>query len=174
MTKRFKQVVDGVEDTRTGRTLTYPLDFMLKLNELNGLYDYVFDMNEQLEKENWQLKQQTIEKQKHIINLEGKIHRMRKQIRKLEELYHYRSADLKRENDKLKRQIVDIDFCCTQNRIEFDKDSLHIKDTHTEIDLKNRNIYISVFIPQIKEYFRFNYMVTGRRLSRELINYSKE
>lgn len=55
--KRFKQVVGGVKDTRTGRTLTHPLDFTLKLNEINNLYDYVFDRNEKLEKENEQLKQ---------------------------------------------------------------------------------------------------------------------
>lgn len=55
--KRFKQVVDGVKDTRTGRTLTHPLEFTLKLNEINTLYDYVFDRNEKLEKENEQLKQ---------------------------------------------------------------------------------------------------------------------
>lgn len=55
--KRFKQVVDGVKDTRTGRTLTHPLEFTLKLNEINDLYDYVFDRNEKLEKENEQLKQ---------------------------------------------------------------------------------------------------------------------
>ena len=55
--KRFKQIVDGVKDTRTGNTLTHPLEFTLKLNEINGLYDYVFDRNEELEKENEQLKQ---------------------------------------------------------------------------------------------------------------------
>lgn len=55
--KRFKQVVDGVKDTRTGRTLTHPLEFTLKLNEINELYDCVFDRNEELEKENEQLKQ---------------------------------------------------------------------------------------------------------------------
>ena len=54
--KRFKQVVDGVKDTRTVRTLTYPLEFTLKLNEINELYDCVFDRNEELEKENEQLK----------------------------------------------------------------------------------------------------------------------
>lgn len=54
--KRFKQVVDGVKDTRTGRTLTHPLEFTLKLNEINELYDCVFDRNEELEKENEQLK----------------------------------------------------------------------------------------------------------------------
>ena len=63
--KRFKQVVDGVKDTRTGRTLTHPLDFTLKLNEINTLYDYVFDRNEELEKENEQLKSE-IQKLKNV------------------------------------------------------------------------------------------------------------
>ena len=48
--KRFKQVVNGVKDTRTGRTLTLMLEFTLKLNEINDLYDCVFDRNEELEK----------------------------------------------------------------------------------------------------------------------------
>ena len=56
--KRFKQVVNGVKDTRTGRTLTHPLEFTLKLNEINELYDYVFDRNEELEKENEKLKKE--------------------------------------------------------------------------------------------------------------------
>ena len=56
--KRFKQVVDGVKDTRTGNTLTHHLEFTLKLNEINELYDCVFDRNEELEKENEQLKKE--------------------------------------------------------------------------------------------------------------------
>ena len=55
--KRFIQVIDGVKDTRTGRVLTHPLEITLKLNEINDLYDYVFNRNEDLEKENEQLKQ---------------------------------------------------------------------------------------------------------------------
>ena len=68
--KRFKQVVDGVKDTRTGRTLTHPLEFTLKLNEINELYDCVFDRNEELEKENEQLKQF---KEKVFVLLDEKI-----------------------------------------------------------------------------------------------------
>lgn len=56
-TKRFIQVIDGVKDTRTGRVLTHPLEITWKLNEINGLYDYVFNRNEDLEKENEELKQ---------------------------------------------------------------------------------------------------------------------
>lgn len=158
--KEFYYIHDGNIFKRNGGQL---LGVIEDCEELNMLY-----------KQNGKLQQQTIEKQKHIVNLEGKIHRMRERIKKLEELYHYRCADLKRENDELKRQIADFEFSCTENRIEFDKDLLHIKDIHTEIDLKNGKMYISVFIPQVNEYFRFNYMVTGRRLSREVIINSKE
>ena len=56
--KRFIQVIDGVKDTRTGRVLTHPLEITLKLNEINDLYDYVFNRNEHLEKENEQLKKE--------------------------------------------------------------------------------------------------------------------
>lgn len=52
--------------------------------------------------------QQLQEKQKHITHLESKIHRMREQIHKLEKLYHYRSADLKRENEQLKQKLESI------------------------------------------------------------------
>lgn len=64
--KRFKQVVDGVKDTRTGRTLTHPLEFTLKLNEINDLYDCVFDRNEELEKENEKLKQEYNDAKKDV------------------------------------------------------------------------------------------------------------
>lgn len=67
--KRFKQVVDGVKDTRTGRTLTHPLEFTLKLNEINELYDCVFDRNEELEKENEQLKSENEDMRRLINNI---------------------------------------------------------------------------------------------------------
>ncbi len=60
---------------------------------------------------------------------------------------------------------IELDW--TQNHIEFDKDELYIKDNHTEIKLKDRNLHISVFIPQIEEHLHFHYIVTGRRLERE-------
>lgn len=53
--------------------------------------------------------QQLQEKQKHITHLESKIHRMREQIHKLEKLYHYRSADLKRENEQLRKQCFELE-----------------------------------------------------------------
>lgn len=52
--------------------------------------DLVDVLNEQ-EKQKW-------EKQKHIVHLENKIHRMRKQIKKLEYLYHYRTCEIERLN----------------------------------------------------------------------------
>ena len=53
--KRFEEVYGGVKDNRTGRTLSFPIDVVFKLNEINGLYDCVFDRNEKLEKENEKL-----------------------------------------------------------------------------------------------------------------------
>ena len=70
--KRFKQVIDGVKDTRTGRTLTHPLEFTLKLNELNDLYDCVFDRNEELENENEQLKKELESFKPIIFESDGK------------------------------------------------------------------------------------------------------
>ena len=71
------------------------------------------------------------------------------------------------ENDQLKQQLNDITLNWTQNNIEFDKDVLYVKDNNTEIILKGQNLFISVFIQKIKEYFKFNYIVTGRKLMRE-------
>ena len=70
--KRFKQVVDGVKDTRTGRTLTLMLEFTLKLNEINDLYDCVFDRNEELENENEQLKKELESFKPIIFESDGK------------------------------------------------------------------------------------------------------
>ena len=70
--KRFKQVVGGVKDTRTGRTLTLMLEFTLKLNEINDLYDCVFDRNEELENENEQLKKELESFKPIIFESDGK------------------------------------------------------------------------------------------------------
>lgn len=74
---------------------------------------------------------------------------------------------LAEENEQLKEQLNDITLDWTQNHIEFDKDELYVKDNNTEIILKGQNLFISVFIPKIKEYFKLNYIVTGRKLERE-------
>lgn len=68
--KRFIQVIDGVKDTRTGRVLTHPLEITLKLNEINDLYDYVFNRNEHLEEENEQLQQELFESEKECIMID--------------------------------------------------------------------------------------------------------
>lgn len=79
------------------------------------------------------------------------------------------------ENEQLKKELKSIEdsfkFSCTENHIEFNKDTLKVEDTHTEITLKDGKLYISVFIPQLNEYVRFFYLVTGRKMEREFINY---
>ena len=83
--------------------------------------------------------------------------------------------ELHEENNQLKQQLKSIEdsfkFSCTENHIEFNKDKLKIEDTHTEITLKDGKLYISVFIPQLNEYVKFFYLVTGRKMEREFINY---
>ena len=116
--KRFKQVVDGVKDTRTGRTLTYPLEFTLKLNEINELYDCVFDRNEELEKENEQLKKQLESREKahtRCDELYWKLYDENEQLKKeledaLLDVKIYKNANVTfdnvyQENNKLKSRI---------------------------------------------------------------------
>ena len=79
------------------------------------------------------------------------------------------------ENKQLKQQLKNIEnsfkFSCTENHIEFNKDKLKVEDTHTEITLKDGKLCISVFIPQLNDYVKFFYLVTGRKMEREFINY---
>lgn len=83
--------------------------------------------------------------------------------------------ELADENEKLKQQLKSIEnsfkFSCTENHIEFNKDKLKVEDTHTELTLKDGKLCISVFIPQLNEYVKFFYLVTGRKMEREFINY---
>lgn len=74
---------------------------------------------------------------------------------------------LSEENKQLKKLLnKNIEFKWHQNYQEFDKDELYIKDSNTEVRLKNRNLFINIFIPEIDEYFKINYIVTGRKLTR--------
>lgn len=73
------------------------------------------------------------------------------------------------ENKQLKQQINDFALHYTENYVEFDKDELYVKDTNTEIELKNGHMVITVFVPQINQYSRFNYYVTGRRRLMKMI-----
>ena len=50
--KRFKEVVNGIKDTRTGRLLTSTFEITFKLNEINDLYDWVLDINEEITEKN--------------------------------------------------------------------------------------------------------------------------
>lgn len=83
--------------------------------------------------------------------------------------------ELSDENEQLKQQLKSIEdsfkFSCTENHIEFNKDKLKVEDTHTELTLKDGKLCISVFIPQLNEYVKFFYLVTGRKMEREFINY---
>lgn len=74
---------------------------------------------------------------------------------------------LSNENEYLKQQINDIRLDWNQDYREFNKDTLYIEDHNTKIKLKDGRLYIEVFIPKLDEYFRFNYIVTGRKLERE-------
>lgn len=75
---------------------------------------------------------------------------------------------LSEENKQLKKQLDDIEnsyeFRCTQNRVEIDKDEIHVKDTHSYIQLKGRNLFMEFYLPQINEYMRFQYTITGKSL----------
>ena len=79
------------------------------------------------------------------------------------------------ENEQLKQQLKSIEdsfkFSCTENHIEFNKDKLKVEDTHTKLTLKDGKLCIYVFIPQLNEYVKFFYLVTGRKMEREFINY---
>lgn len=81
--------------------------------------------------------------------------------------YFNENNSLQQTNEQLKKQITNITFKWNQNYREFDKDILYVKDNNTEIDLKNNNLQIKVFLPN--ECVRFNYFVTGRRLEKEML-----
>lgn len=78
------------------------------------------------------------------------------------------------ENERLKKQINDITVNYTKNRVDFDKDELYARDNNIEIDLKNRNLSITIYIPSIKEYLKLHYVVTGKNFEREYKYFKKE
>ena len=69
--------------------------------------------------------------------------------------------------NQLDAQLEDIEnrfeFSYTDNRIEFDRDELKIKDNHTMIHLKDGVLCIKVYIPKIDKYFNFKYDICGKR-----------
>lgn len=86
-------------------------------------------------------------------------------------------SELHEENKQLKQRLQKIqnsfEINWTQNYVEFNKDKLYIKDNNTEIRLNGTNLFIEVYIPEINEYYRFKYRVTGRDLMRKFIeNYN--
>ena len=137
------------------KRFTYEYNGNLFDNKMNTFY-HIEDSEENIEvlcdrlnwlvEENEQLKQQL--KTKVIVN---------KQYEELQRV--------KKENEKLR----DIRLNYSENHREFNKDKLYFKDNNIEIDLKNNNLDITIFIPQIKEFLRFSYFVTGKNLEREYI-----
>ena len=113
-----------------------------------------------------------------IIEVNNEIDELKRENKKLNEScvrYGFEVGRLEEENEQLKQQLKSIEdsfkFSYTENHIEFNKDTLKVEDTHTELTLKDGKLCISVFIPQLNEYVKFFYCVTGRRMEREFINY---
>ena len=97
----------------------------------------------------------------------------------IDEEYVNYLTEVLNENEELKQQLQKIqgsfEVNITQNYKEFNKDKLYIKDTNTKLHLNDGNLFIEVYIPQIKEYYCFKYKVTGRNLMREFIeNYNSK
>lgn len=65
------------------------------------------------------------------------------------------------------KQLNDFEFDFTQNFLEFDKDELHLKDTHTTIDLKNGRMWITIFTPDTNEVIKIKYRVSKEDVIRE-------
>lgn len=66
--------------------------------------------------------------------------------------------------NELNTELNDFDFTYTNNCLEFNRDKLHFKDRHITVDLHNRDLKISINLPEYKELF--NYKVTGKTLTR--------
>ena len=97
------------------------------------------------------------------------------------ELYNAKVAEikqLKKENKELKQMLKQqsngFELTHTHYPMEFNKDELCIKDNNTKLELKNGNLFITVFIPDLNEIRRFHYRVTGRRLMEEYIMLKEE
>ena len=97
------------------------------------------------------------------------------------ELYNAKVAEikqLKKENKELKQMLKQqsdgFELTHTHYTKEFNKDKLCIKDNNTKIELKNGNLMITVFIPDLNEIRRFHYHVTGRTLMDEYIMLKEE
>lgn len=75
---------------------------------------------------------------------------------------------------ELNRQNNGFEFKFAENFTGFDKDELYINDTHTKIELKNGMMWITVFIPQLKEFVKIKYRVTKQELLREYLELKEE
>ena len=84
-------------------------------------------------------------------------------IKKQQQKYCDEMNKLHEENVVLKRKLEDFSFLVHEHPLEeFYKDSLYIKDAHTEIKLKDREIIIKVYVPPLDDFFIFKYTVTGK------------
>ena len=113
-----------------------------------------------------------------IIEANNEIDELKRENKKLNKScvrYGFEVGRLEEENEQLKQQLKSIEdsfkFSCTENHFEFNKDEIKVEDTHTELTLKDGKLCISVFIPQLNEYVKYFYLVTGRKMEREFINY---
>ena len=105
-------------------------------------YGEVVHLMNALADENEELKKKSRDKQEHITYLEGKIHRMREAIKKLEYLYHYRGQDasvdvkkeaweLKKENNNLKQRVKELE--CINDGLNYALEN--IKQIDVEVDI---------------------------------------
>jgi len=124
--KRFEVMpCKGVWDNSIVRNRELTHDEVI--DTLNNFQELSIDDLTKIEK----LEKQVGSKQKHIVHLEDKIHRMRKQIHKLENLYHYRTVEIERNyitkrniyEEILKRNDLSIDWeeLCNYKSCFFDE-----------------------------------------------------
>lgn len=66
------------------------------------------------------------------------------------------------EKEELKEQINNVGFKFTQNFQDLNKDELYVKDVHTEINLKQGTLTITVCLPEINKIYNMEYNVTGK------------
>lgn len=110
---------------------------------LKSIHMWYEDALGRLEEENKQLNEQVNRKQKHIVHLENKIHRMRENIKRLEVLYHYRgqdgSVDLKKECWMLKQEVGVLKGGLDESVEiigELKKDNIHLEKENDKLRLR--------------------------------------
>ena len=172
MTKQFNIEFDGhkyflVIDEENERCLAR-LDTRMDANAWLEIYKMLSEENEELRKEKIDVEVKLYSANEKIL-MQMDYDEVIKQNTKNE----MEIISLKQENEELKKQLKSREdgfiFSCTKNYTEFDKDKLVVEDTHTKIRLDGKNLFIEVYIPQIDEFYRFKYTVTGKVLRRGFI-----